>query len=271
MSPNRIVYKRWQLCDFHIHTDWSDGQLSVKEVIDLYGQHGFDIIAITDHIVDDDSLKEYRIWSQPAPAVLPEDFDRYLATLRDMAYYAWEKYELLLIPGMEITNTSWKYHILGLDIQSYIDPYLSVVQILEHLKHQDALSVACHPFVRNHTRCNHSRYLSENIDRFGELFDAWEVANRNDLSNEIGLRGLNYIANSDFHEPSHLSSWKTLLLCEKNIESVKHAIRRNHGVSLYFYRQDQREVFIEDRSEEIPEALSLLWSTEAYRSERYVK
>ena len=31
----------WLLCDFHIHTNISDGLLPLKDVIDLYGQHGF--------------------------------------------------------------------------------------------------------------------------------------------------------------------------------------------------------------------------------------
>jgi predicted metal-dependent phosphoesterase TrpH len=45
-------YEPFLLCDFHVHTTWSDGRLSVREVVDLYGQTGrFDVIAITDHIL----------------------------------------------------------------------------------------------------------------------------------------------------------------------------------------------------------------------------
>ena len=45
-------YEPFLLCDFHVHTRWSDGRLSVREVIDLYGRTGhFDVIAITDHIL----------------------------------------------------------------------------------------------------------------------------------------------------------------------------------------------------------------------------
>jgi predicted metal-dependent phosphoesterase TrpH len=36
------------LCDFHIHTTYSDGSVELRKVIDLYGQAGFDVIAITD-------------------------------------------------------------------------------------------------------------------------------------------------------------------------------------------------------------------------------
>jgi predicted metal-dependent phosphoesterase TrpH len=45
-------YEPFLLCDFHVHTKWSDGRLSVREVVDLYGSTGkFDVIAITDHIL----------------------------------------------------------------------------------------------------------------------------------------------------------------------------------------------------------------------------
>ena len=45
-------YEPFLLCDFHVHTRWSDGRLSVRDVVDLYGRTGkFDVIAITDHIL----------------------------------------------------------------------------------------------------------------------------------------------------------------------------------------------------------------------------
>ncbi len=40
------------LCDFHIHTNYSDGKLSVPEIIDFYGERGFDCICITGHLAD---------------------------------------------------------------------------------------------------------------------------------------------------------------------------------------------------------------------------
>lgn len=38
------------LCDFHIHTRFSDGMLDLAAVVDLFGQAGFDAISITDHV-----------------------------------------------------------------------------------------------------------------------------------------------------------------------------------------------------------------------------
>jgi hypothetical protein len=43
------------LCDFHVHTTYSDGDLPLPEVVDLFGRSGHDVIAITDHIVNRDN------------------------------------------------------------------------------------------------------------------------------------------------------------------------------------------------------------------------
>ncbi len=37
------------LCELHAHTTWSDGALSLRELVDLYGCRGFDVLAVTDH------------------------------------------------------------------------------------------------------------------------------------------------------------------------------------------------------------------------------
>ncbi|RLG11687.1 phosphotransferase, partial [Candidatus Pacearchaeota archaeon] len=80
--------------------------------------------------------------------------------------------------------------------------------------------------------------LWKNQERFRDLFDAWEVANRDDLFNSIGVKKYNYIANSDFHEPRHLYSWKTLIRAEeKNVEAIKEAIRKNENVAIYLMRK----------------------------------
>src|SRR6185437_6647783 len=49
---NRTAETRMLLCDFHIHTNYSDGKLSVPEVVDFYGRLGFDCICVTDHLAD---------------------------------------------------------------------------------------------------------------------------------------------------------------------------------------------------------------------------
>ena len=47
------------LCELHAHTRWSDGELTVAELVDLYGRSGFDVLCVTDHVVRaDDPWRE---------------------------------------------------------------------------------------------------------------------------------------------------------------------------------------------------------------------
>ena len=46
------------LCELHAHTTWSDGELTIRELVDLHGRAGFDVLAITDHVVrTDDTVR----------------------------------------------------------------------------------------------------------------------------------------------------------------------------------------------------------------------
>jgi len=52
-----------------------------------------------------------------------------------------------------------------------------------------------------------------------------------------------FIGYSDFHKPEHIYSWKTLLYAEKNVESVKEAIRRGY-TALHFYGEDMERTIL---------------------------
>jgi glycosyltransferase involved in cell wall biosynthesis len=45
-----------------------------------------------------------------------------------------------------------------------------------------------------------------------------------------------YIANSDFHKPKHMYSWKTLVRCAKNWDAIARTLRENVDVALTLYR-----------------------------------
>jgi len=227
----------WLLCDFHIHTNISDGSLSLRDVVNLYGEHGFDVISVTDHILDRYTLEERIKNKEPINAVKEEDFKDYLKMLWNESKRAWEEYRMLLIPGAEITNDFNKYHILAIDIKEYVDPTLPVEEVVKELKEQNAVVIAAHPDRKKTDKKHDSWYLWKNQEKFKELFDAWEVANRDDLFNSIGVKKYNYIANSDFHEPQHLYSWKTLIRAEKNVEAIKEAIRKNENIAIYLMRK----------------------------------
>ncbi|MBZ1348342.1 MAG: phosphotransferase [Candidatus Nealsonbacteria bacterium] len=227
-------------CDFHIHTNFSDGVLPLREVIDLFGRNRFDAISITDHILDKKTFANRRDNNCSIEAITEKDFPDYLKALQKEKKRAWQKYKMLVIPGVEITNDWGKYHILAIDIKKYIDPCLPVENAIKQIHNQGGIAIACHPHHKT-SEGKEGKQLSARLwdehKKYVNLFDAWEVANRDDLFNVIGLKKFNYIANSDFHQPWHLYSWKTLLKSAKNVEAIKTTISQNKKVAIYLYRR----------------------------------
>src|SRR5262245_15831966 len=154
-------YEPFLLCDFHVHTQWSDGKLSVSEVVDLYGSTGkFDVIAITDHILmkKDILARAGRLatFGRRAFGVREQDFGYYLDNVRTEARRALDRYGMLVVPGAEITQNRLRgrknSHIIALDIQHYISADQSADEILREIRRQNALSIACHPHQRTPRR-----------------------------------------------------------------------------------------------------------------------
>src|SRR5471032_2427060 len=81
-----------------------------------------------------------------------------------------------------------------------------------------------------------ARAISGTRKRLVDLVDVWEAANRDDLFSVTSLKHYPYVANSDFHKPKHLYSWKTLLRCEKNWDAIAKTLRANVDVALTLYR-----------------------------------
>jgi 3',5'-nucleoside bisphosphate phosphatase len=240
-------YEPFLLCDFHVHTTWSDGRLSLREVVDLYGQTGrFDVIAITDHILMKRDLlaSAGRVLTlgQKHFSVTPDRFDAYLSDIAREAKRAAQLYDLLVIPGAEITQNHIQgkknSHIIALNIKRHISADQPALEILKEIRRQQAVSIACHPHHRTTRRIEVSTcYLWDHRAELAELVDVWEAANRDDLFSVTSLKHFPYIANSDFHKPKHLYSWKTLLRCPKDWDSVAAAIRSNVDIAVTLYRQ----------------------------------
>jgi predicted metal-dependent phosphoesterase TrpH len=239
-------YEPFLLCDFHVHTTWSDGRLSIREVVDLYGQTGrFDVIAITDHILMKRDLlaSAGRLASLGLKdfSVTAERFSAYLAEIGAEAKRARKLYDLLVIPGAEITQNHIRSrknsHIIALNIKEYISADQPAEDILKEIRRQGALSIACHPHHRTTRRIEISTcFLWDNRKKLVDLVDVWEAANRDDLFSVTSLKHYPYVANSDFHKAKHLYSWKTLLRCHKSWESIAAALRANVDVALTLYR-----------------------------------
>jgi predicted metal-dependent phosphoesterase TrpH len=239
-------YEPFLLCDFHVHTTWSDGRLSIREVVDLYGQtKRFDVVAITDHILMKRDLlgRVGRIASLGMKhySVTEDRFAAYMEDIATEAKRAMRLYNLLLLPGAEITQNHIRSkknsHIVALNLTDYISADQTAEEILKEIRRQNALSIACHPHHRTTRRIEIGTcYLWDHRKKLVELVDVWEAANRDDLFSVTSLKHYPYIANSDFHKPKHLYSWKTLLRCEKNWEAIARTLRANVDVALTLYR-----------------------------------
>ena len=227
------------LCDFHIHTKYSDGSVELRRTVDLFGQAGFDVIAITDHVVNGDTSFG-KLAHRFRYSVTEDNFDDYMSHVGQEAKRAWDKYEMLVIPGVEITknhlSSDNSAHILILNIKEFIPACWDYEKIFLEAKLQNALIIACHPHHSSEIAARDTLFLWKNRDKYAKYIDAWEIANRDDVFNVISLKKYPYIANSDFHRVRHLYSWKTLLNCEKNVESVKNCIRHNKGVAITLFR-----------------------------------
>jgi len=235
----RRMPKKLLLCDLHTHTSWSDGKLTVPEMVDFYGQRGFDCLCITDHLCDPKRLLG-KLVNLTGLVIPPGEVEAYFEEIEREKKRAWAKYDLLLMTGVEFNKDGYtartSTHLLGVDLKQPIDPSLDIKGLIAEIHAQGALAVASHPHEMKSEWGRDTLYLWEHVDEYAPLLDAWEVANRDDIFNPVGLKKLPFIASSDFHKPKHIHSWKTLLYCEKEAEAVKHCIRVNRDVSITLYR-----------------------------------
>ena len=232
----------WLLTDLHIQTTFSDGTIPIEEVVRIYGEAGFDAIAITDHLFDTQSPRSLELYDEGKSI---KDLESYFRKIEEVSRWAKETYHLLVIPGMEICNLLEDYHILGIDLKEAVDPNQDAEGVIGEIHRQGGLAIASHPHLKlsyfmqgdNVSIQRHPLHLWKHRKRYSEKLDAWEIANGEDLFAIISLERLRFVANSDFHERHHLSSWKSLIFAEKDKEAVKQAILQRK-LSLFFFHED---------------------------------
>jgi predicted metal-dependent phosphoesterase TrpH len=213
------------LCELHSHSTWSDGELSLAALVDLYGEHGFDVLCVSDHVLRSDDP-----W-HPAAAgrtayVGEHNFERYLAEIEVEAARARAHYDLLVVPGLELTyddpDPARSAHAVAVGIRDFVDLGAGLEQALVRARAAGAALIAAHPYTldqaaqapRATARWQAEwRVLAPRVDRF-------ELVNRTDVFGWVAKAGLPAVASGDFHVYEHLPTWKTLLPCEKREEAV---------------------------------------------------
>ncbi len=226
------------LSDFHIHSTFSDGKMSIPEIVDFYGIRGFGAIAITDHLCEQSTFLGKA--SAYLNCTLTEaTFPIYLKILESEAMRAWDQYRMLLIPGVEITKNSISNHrsahVLALGVTKWISADGDISNVLDEIHAQGALTIAAHP-VWTRFMEKQTFHLWSRRSELASKFDAWEVASGPHLFNEVEKERLPLIANSDLHRPEQIHSWKTVVHGERKTEAVLENIKKQN-LSFTFYKE----------------------------------
>lgn len=220
--------KKTVRCDLHIHSQYSDGRMSIRDIVDFHGRKGFGAIAITDHLCEKNNI--IGRFSHGLNYSLSEQvFQKYMQELKEEGQRSLEVYGMHLIPGFEITKNSFanhrSAHILILGVDQFINPELSVDEILVSAKEQNGFTVAAHPFHTGELEFQ-TFHLWSRRQELAHLIDAWEVNSRKTISSDVLNSGLPLIANSDFHRLPHYNSWKTKVYSENTPEALFAAIKK---------------------------------------------
>lgn len=224
------------LSDLHIHSTYSDGKLSIREIVDLYGQAKFDVIAITDHLCESNNLIGY-VSHKLKRSISEENFDQYIDEIHREAFRAMRKYGMLVLPGVEVTKNSFcgdrSSHFIVLNPDACPNANETCLDILKKFKTTSTALIAAHPLHTGKFEFQ-SLHLWNYREAFREVFDAWEVSSFQRYFFEIASEKLPQIASSDFHNHSHFSSWKTLLHCRQKLADVVDAIKMQALEIVYY-------------------------------------
>lgn len=213
------------LCELHAHTRWSDGEPTLPELVDLYGRNGFDVLAVTDHVVRSDD--PWRPANAPPLGLRRETFADYLAEIKAQAERARREYDLLLLPGFELTYNDLDplvaAHAVAVGCCSFVGVDDGIETALHAARDAGAALVAAHPYRGEPgavSPAHATQRFARDWEQFAPLIDRWELFNRNELFGWVAEQRLPAVANGDFHQAGHLHGWKTLLPCAKDERAV---------------------------------------------------
>jgi predicted metal-dependent phosphoesterase TrpH len=108
-----------------------------------------------------------------------------------------------------------------------------LVEALEAAHEQGAAVIAAHPYAGDDaTPLRATRRFWTDRGTLGELIHRYELFNRREVFSWVAEEELPPVATGDFHRSEHLSSWKTLLPCDRDPEAVVAHLRSRGRVFL---------------------------------------
>lgn len=225
------------LADLHVHSSFSDGKMTIPELVDFYGSRGFGCIAITDHICEDRTfLGKAAVYLNCT--LTAATFSEYLEILKAETERAWDQYRMVVIAGFELSKNSWSNHrsahILGLGVESFVPADGDVLDLARAIRSQGGLAIAAHPVSTGRFEPQTYHLWSRRQELTGE-FDAWEIASGPVLFDEVAKSDLPVIATSDLHHSKQINAWKTVFDCELHPEAIMDAIREQRLDIRYYF------------------------------------
>jgi hypothetical protein len=203
------------LCELHSHTRWSDGELTVAELVDLHGRSGFDVLCITDHVVrSDDPWREEE--GLRFSSIDEQTWPLYLAEVEREGARSWRTYGMLVVPGLELTFNDDEpvlaAHAVAIGLREFVPVDDGIAGAMRSAAEAGAAIVAAHPHADEPAlrRGRLTKRFSRDAGLRG-LAHRFELFNRTQLFGWIAEASLPAVACGDFHEPAHLLGWKTLL------------------------------------------------------------
>jgi PHP domain len=221
------------LCELHAHTRWSDGTHSVRALVDLYGRNGFDVLCITDHLV-----RVPEGMARPPVEITAGSHSWYLEAIETEAARARLLYDLLVIPGLELTyedhDPCSAAHAVAIGLRELVDLEADLDGGLAAARGGGAALIAAHPYrpEQAHGSLRRTCRWAADRERSARLVDRFELFNRHELFGWVAEERLPAVATGDFHAPEHLHTWKTLLPCVKEEAAVIDYLRS--ALPVYF-------------------------------------
>ena len=222
------MQRRPLLAELHAHTTWSDGELTPTELVDLYGRAGFDVLAITDHVVHSSEEAHVRAGT----------YRVYLDEIDAEAERARRRYGLLVVPGLELTvedpDPRRAGHALAIGLRDFVSVDDGLDLALRRARAAGAALIAAHPYplAAAEASARGTAWFAEDPEWAASVVDRFELFNRDDRFDWVALRQLPWVATGDFHRPEHLFTWKTLLACERAEEAVVALLRSDAQCAL---------------------------------------
>ena len=188
--------------DSHIHSEYSpDSKSKLKDIFKVAKSRNIDIIAISDHNTVDGSKEARKL------------------TKKD---------DLLVIPSIEISSIEG--HILGFGCEEKIDRDLPAAETIDLIHDQSALAIIPHPYCfYRHGLLHKTDYKDLKIDAIETKNARFIVGYCNNKAKKLSQKeNIPSLGASDAHYYKFVGDCYSLIECEKDIESVLKAIKKNN-------------------------------------------